>query len=142
MSSVDKDTNVLYYKKQVVVTTPFSEKKLLTTEKATTSDEIHKRTENITIIEEVVKGNDEVQKCTEKITTNQEVGKDTEKLEDTNEAVVKIRKKDSDKFEGQYKGSTGWFNLNHEFKKIKVSKLEPEFYRKLYEKDIDRHGTV
>ena len=26
-----------------------------------------------------------------------------------------IRKKDYDKFEGYYKGYTGWFNLDHEF---------------------------
>ena len=31
------------------------------------------------------------------------------------EALVTIRRKDSDKFEGQYKLSTGWFNLDHEF---------------------------
>ena len=30
------------------------------------------------------------------------------------EAVVKIRNKDLDNFEGQSKGSTGWFNLDHE----------------------------
>ena len=28
------------------------------------------------------------------------------------EAVVTIRKKNSDKFDGQSKGSTGWFNLD------------------------------
>ena len=33
MSSVDKDTNVLDDKKEAVVTTPLSDKKLLTTEK-------------------------------------------------------------------------------------------------------------
>ena len=42
------------------------------------------------------------------------------------EAVVTIRRKDSDKFEGQSKGSTGWFNLDHEFSKRNVSSLEPE----------------
>ena len=31
------------------------------------------------------------------------------------EAVVTIRKKYSDKFEGQSKGSTVWFNIDHEF---------------------------
>ena len=49
---------------------------------------------------------------------NEEVEKSTEKLEDTKKAVVTIRRKDSDKFEGQYKGSTGWFNLDHEFLKM------------------------
>ena len=74
--------------------TPLSKKKLLTTEKVTTSDEVHKLTENIT--------------------TNQDVDKGNEKLEYMKEAVVTIRRKDSDKFEGQSKGSTGWFNLDNE----------------------------
>ena len=40
MSSVDNDTNILIDKKEAVVTTALSEKKLLTTEKVTTSDEV------------------------------------------------------------------------------------------------------
>ena len=51
-------------------------------------------------------------------------------------AVVTIRRKDSDKFEGQSKGYIGWFNLDHEFLKIKSSTIEPDFYKNLYEKDI------
>ena len=116
---------------------PFSENKLLTTEKVTTSDEVHKRTEKITTRDEVVKGTDEVNKLNEKIKTNDEVNKGTEKLEDMKEAVVTFRRKDSDKFEGQSKGSTGWFNPNHKFFKIKCYTLEPELYKKLYEKDIE-----
>ena len=42
------------------------------------------------------------------------------------EAVVTIRRKHSDKFEGQYKGSTGWFNVDREF--FLISTLEPDFY--------------
>ena len=60
-----------------MVTTPLSEKRLLRTEKVTISDEVHKRNENITTIEEVVKGSDDVHKCTEKITTNEDVEKGT-----------------------------------------------------------------
>ena len=33
------------------------------------------------------------------------------------EAVVTICRRYLDKFEGQYKGSTGWFNLDHDLKK-------------------------
>ena len=55
MLSVDKDTIVLDDKKEAVVTTPLSEKKLLTIEKVTKNDEVHKRTEDITTSEEVVK---------------------------------------------------------------------------------------
>ena len=100
MSQVDKETNVLNDKKYAVVTTPLSEKKLLTTENVTTSyevhkftdkittsegvvkgtDEVHKHTENITTIAEFVKGTYEVHKCTQNITTNEEVDKGTEKL--------------------------------------------------------------
>ena len=54
MSLVDKDTNVLDDKKQAVVTTSFSEKKVLTTEKVTTSDDVHKRTDKIKTNQEVV----------------------------------------------------------------------------------------
>ena len=59
-----------------------------------------KCSDHIKTSEEVVKGTDEVQKLTEKITTNEEVDKGTKKLEDTKEAVVTIRRKGSDKFEG------------------------------------------
>ena len=68
MLLVDKDTNFLDDKKEAVVTTPLSEKKLLTNEKVTTSSEVQKSTEKITRSEEVVKGNDEVQKHTDNIT--------------------------------------------------------------------------
>ena len=101
-----------------MVTTPLLEKQLLTTEKVTTIDEVHKRTENITTSEEFIKCNYEVHKRTEKITTNEEVDKGSEKLEDMKEEVVTIRRKYSDKLEGQYKGYTGWFNLDHGLKKI------------------------
>ena len=106
MSSVDKYTNVLDDKKQAVVTTPLSEKKLFTTEKVTTSDEVHKLTEGFTTSEEVVKGANEVHKLAQNITTNEYVDKGTKKLEDMKEAVVTICRKDSDNFEGQSKGST------------------------------------
>ena len=78
---------------------------------------MHKLTENFTKSEEVVKGTDEVHKRTEKIKTNKDVDKGTERLEYMKEEVVIICIKDSDKFEGQSKGSTGWFNLDHEFLK-------------------------
>ena len=99
------------------------ENKLLTTEKITTCDEVHKRTENITTSEEVVKGTDEVQKRTGNITTNEEINKGTEKLEYTKEAVVNFLENNSDRFEGQSKGYSGWFNLDHEFLKEKFLHL-------------------
>ena len=97
MLSVDKVNKNLDDKKKEVVTTPLSEKKLWTTDKVTTSEEVDKR---------------------------------TEKLEDIKEAVVMICRKDSDRFEGQYKGYTGWFNLDHELKTIFYT-FEPDFYKNL-----------
>ena len=47
MSLVDKYSNFLDDKKEAVVTTPFSEKKSLTTETFTTSYEMLKRIENL-----------------------------------------------------------------------------------------------
>ena len=47
MLLVDKGTKHLDDKKETVVTTPFSEKKLLTTEKITTSEEVYKGTEKL-----------------------------------------------------------------------------------------------
>ena len=90
---------------------------------------VHKSTENITTSEEVSKVTHEVHKRTDKITTNKEVDKGAKKLEYMKEAVVTIRRKDSDKVEGQSKVSTGWFNLDHEFLKGNFSILEPDFYK-------------
>ena len=82
MLLVDKYTNVLDDKKEAVVTTPLSEKKLLTNEKCTTGDEVNKRTEKFTTNDEVVKGTDDFHKLTKNIKTNEEVEKGTGKLED------------------------------------------------------------
>ena len=53
------------------------------------------------------------------------------------ETVVTIHRKDSNTFEGQSKGSTGWFYIDHEFLKIQISTLEPDLYGRLYEKSIE-----
>ena len=67
---------------------------------------------------------------TEKVTTSEEVEKVTEKLEDMKEAVVTICRKDSNKFEGHFKVSTGLFNLDHEFLKENFLHLNLIFIRK------------
>ena len=59
----------------------------------------------------------------EKVTTSEEFEKDTKNLDDMKEVVVIIQRKDLDNFEGQYKISTGWFNLDYDFLKRKVSTL-------------------
>ena len=91
---------------------------------------MHKRTEKFTTSEEAVKGTDEVHKRTDNIITNEDVDKGTEKLEDIKEAVVTIRSKNSDKFEGQSKGYIGWFNLDSDFKKRKFLQLNQTSIRK------------
>ena len=137
MQSVDKDSNVFDDKKEEVVTTPLTEKKSLTTEKVTTSDEVNKHTEKFKTSEEVVKGTEEVQKRTGDIITNEDVDKGTGKLEYMKEAVFPIRRKDFYKFKGQSKGSTGWFNVDNEFQERNIFTLEPTLCGKLYEKDIE-----
>ena len=67
---------------------------------------------------------------TGKIIISEEVDKSTEILDDMKEAVVTICKDYLYNFDGQSKGSTGWFNFDHEFLKRKFSTLEPEFYKK------------
>ena len=76
-----------------------------------------------------------------RIKKNEDVDKGTEKLEDMKEAVVTIRRNASYTFEGQYKGYTGWFNLDSEFLKRKCSSLEPDSHKKLYEKDVEGQDT-
>ena len=75
---------------------------------------MNKITEKIAITNAVFKGTEKVQKLTENITTNEKVAKGTDKLEYMKEAVVKIRRKDLDKFEGYSKESIGWFNLDND----------------------------
>ena len=80
MLSIEKYGNVQDDKKEAVVTTPFSEKKSLTTTKI---------------------------------------------LKDMKEEVVTIRRKKSDKFEGQSKGYTVWLNLDSD---LVFSTIKPDFY--------------
>ena len=118
MSSVDKNTKSLDDKKEAVVTMILLERKLLTTEKVASSEDVHKHNTNFDDKKEVVFittfSNRKIL-TTEKVTTSEEVDKVTEKLEEMKEAVVTICSKDLDKFEGNFKVSTGWFNLDHEF---------------------------
>ena len=64
----------------------------------------------------------------EKVTPSEEVDKVTKNVDDMKAEVFIIRRKDLDNFEGKSIGSTGWFNLDHEFFKRKFSTLEPDFY--------------
>ena len=52
----------------------------------------------------------------EKKSLTKDVDKGTDELEYMKEAVVTICRKDLDKFEDQYKGSTRWFNIDSELK--------------------------
>ena len=46
------------------------------------------------------------------------------------EAVANISRDPLDSFEGPSKGYTGWFNIDHEFLKRKISTLELDLYFK------------
>ena len=46
-----------------------------------------------------------------------------------------------DKFQGQYTGSTGWLNLDHEWLKKKFSTLGLYLYSKRFEKNIEGQDT-
>ena len=81
---------------------------------------------------------------TEKVTTHEEVDNSPKKIDGMKEVVVTIPRKDLYNFQGQSKGSTGWFNLNHEFLRRNVSSLEPDFCFLLLRKGYlrSRYGTI
>ena len=97
MLSNDKVSNFLVDRKEKLVTTPLSEKKSLT--------------------KDVHKGTDELVDMTfmDNISSTKYVDKVTDELADMKQVVVKIRKNCLDQYEGQYKGSTGWFKLDSTF---------------------------
>ena len=66
----------------------------------------------------------------QKKSLTKDVDKGTDKLEDMKEAVVTICRKGLDKFQGQSKGSTGWFKLDSGFFKTRFSVIHSEFYKK------------
>ena len=70
----------------------------------------HFRRKNNAIVEEKLL-------ITEKVTTSEDFEKANKNLDDMKEAVFTIRRKDLDNFEGQSKGSIGWFNFDHDFLK-------------------------
>ena len=51
--------------------------------------------------------------------------------------MVNIRRNNLYNFQGHSTGSTGWFNLDREWLKEKVSTLEPDSYKKPLEMNID-----
>ena len=51
--------------------------------------------------------------------------------------MVTIRRKDLDHFQGQSTVSTGWFNLDNEWLKRNFSTLETDYYKKLFENNIE-----
>ena len=74
----------------------------------------------------------------EKKSLTKDVDKGAGEMEYTKEAVVTIHGKDLDKFEGQYKGYTGQFKLESEFK------TNPKFIQnsiKCFEEDIEVQDT-
>ena len=65
----------------------------------------------------------------EKESSTKDVDKGTKKLAYIKYSVNTIRRKGLDKFEGQYKGSTGWFKMYSGFLKTTCSTIHSEFYK-------------
>ena len=70
-----------------------------------------------------------------------DVDKGTDESEDMKKAVVTIRRKGLDKFEGQSKVYTGWFKLESGFLKTIFYTIHSEFYGKRFEKNIEGQDT-
>ena len=100
-----------------MITTPFPEKKSST--------------------KDVDEGTDELSDMplTEKKYSTKDVDKGTDEFSDMKQAVVTIRRKSLYQFEGQSKGSKGWFKINSGFLKTAFSTSHSEFYKEL--KNID-----
>ena len=105
MSSVDKSSNILGDRKEEVVTTPLLDKKSSTKD----VDE-----DTYALVDKPF---------WEKKSPTKDVGKGTYEWEDMKKAVVTIRRKGLDKFEGQSKGSTGRFKLDSGLKKTTFSTI-------------------
>ena len=123
MSSVEKVSNVLGDIKEEVVTTPFLKNKSLT--------------------KDVDEGTDELldTPLLEKKSSTKDVDKGPDELVDMIKVLVIICRKGLDKFEGQCKGSIGWFKLDSGFLKTIFSTIHSEFYREVFEKNIEHQDT-
>ena len=80
---------------------------------------------------DVDEGTDELtdMKLLEKESLANNVEKGTDELSDIKQAVVTIRRKALYNFEGQSKGSTGWFKLDNRFLKTTFSTTHSELYK-------------
>ena len=63
--------------------------------------------------------------------SRKDVDKGTDELENMKNTMVATRRKGLYRFEGHYKGSTGWFKLDSGFKKT-FSTIHSEFYKELF----------
>ena len=102
MSSVDKVSNFLGDRKEEVVTTLLLENKSSTKYFDEGDDEL---SDTLLLEREYL---------------TKDFDKGTDELADMKKAVVKIRRKGLDKFEGQSKGSTGPFKLDSGFFKNRI----------------------
>ena len=71
-------------------------------------------------------------KLFEKKSLTKDVDKGTDELADMKQAVVAVRRKGLDQFEGQPKGSTQWFKLDSGFLKTTLSTIHSEFYKDFF----------
>ena len=64
--------------------------------------------------------------------STKDVDKGTDELADMKQAVVTIRRKGLDQFEGQSKRSEGWFKLDGGFLETTFSTNHSELYKQLF----------
>ena len=70
-----------------------------------------------------------------------DVDKYADELADIKKIVVIIFRNGLDKFEGQSKGSTGWFKLDSGFFKTTFFTIHSEFYKEIFENNIEDQDT-
>ena len=73
----------------------------------------------------------------EKVTPSEKIEKVTTFFNNMEEPVLMISKKGVDNYYGKSKASTGLFNLDHEWFKIKFSTLEPDIWIETFENIIE-----
>ena len=121
MSSNEKVRSFFGDRKEEVVGMPLSEKKSPT--------------------KDIDRGTDELVDIPlmEKKSSTKYVDKGTDELADMKQAVITIRRKGFDQFEGQSKGSTGWFKLDSDFLKQHFLRFIQNYIKKL--KNIEDQYT-
>ena len=122
-----------------------SEKKSLTKKVEKGTDELADTlfSEKKSLTKKEVKGTDKLADTllSEKKSPTLDVDKGTYKLEFIKQKVKTFCRKGLNLFEGPSTGTKGWSKLDIEFLKTTFSKSHSEFYKELFEKNIEDQDT-